>query len=245
MLRIVTANRRLNEAQAAALELPAGDYVTLAVLDTGSGMPPAVLARAFDPFFTTKPVGMGTGLGLSMIYGFAKQSGGVAHIASAPGQGTTVTLYLPRLVESSAPSVETPSAPALRYPDGMTVLVVDDEPLVRMLVDEALREHRIHTLEATDAAAALQVLESDIPLDLLIADVGLPGGLSGCQLAALARERRPGLMTLLITGYAEANLPGESLPVPDVEVLAKPFTLERLMARIDLLLAARGLGPQA
>jgi len=123
--------------------------------------------------------------------------------------------------------------------------VVDDEPLVRMLVDEALREHRIHTLEAPDAAAALQVLESDIPLDLLIADVGLPGGLSGCQLAALARERRPGLMTLLITGYAEANLPGETLPVAEVEVLAKPFTLERLMARIDQLLAAREQGPQA
>jgi len=245
VLRIVTANRRLNEVQAAALELPAGDYVTLAVLDTGSGMPPEVLARAFDPFFTTKPVGMGTGLGLSMIYGFAKQSGGIAHIASAPGRGTTVTLYLPRLMEPPAVPVDTPRALALRYPEGMTVLVVDDEPLVRMLVDEALREHRIRTLEATDATTALQVLESDTPLDLLIADVGLPGGLSGCQLAALARERRPGLRTLLITGYAEADLPGESLPTPGVEVLAKPFTLDRLMTHIDLLLAAPEQGPQA
>ena len=244
-LRIVTANRRLNDAQAAALELPPGDYVTLAVLDTGTGMPPEVLARAFDPFFTTKPVGMGTGLGLSMIYGFAKQSGGVAHIVSAPKRGTTVTLYLPRLVDAPPPSIETLRTSPLRYPAGMTVLVVDDEPLVRTLVDEALREHRIRTLEATDAATALQVLESDTPLDLLIADVGLPGGLSGCQLAALARERRPGLMTLLITGYAEADLPGQPLPVPGVEVLAKPFTLERLMTQIDLLLAAREQRPQA
>ena len=219
--------------------------MTLAVLDTGTGMPPEVLARAFDPFFTTKPVGMGTGLGLSMIYGFAKQSGGVAHIVSAPERGTTVTLYLPRLVDVPPPSVETLRTAPLRYPAGMTVLVVDDEPLVRTLVDEALREHRIRTLEATDAATALQVLESDTPLDLLIADVGLPGGLSGCQLAALARERRPGLMTLLITGYAEADLPGQPLPVPGVEVLAKPFTLERLMTQIDLLLAAREQRPQA
>ena len=244
-LRIVTANRRLTDTQAAALELPPGDYVTLAVLDTGSGMPPEVLARAFDPFFTTKPVGMGTGLGLSMIYGFAKQSGGVAHIASAPGVGTTVTLYLPRLVAAPALPVETPPSPQARYPEGMTVLVVDDEPMVRMLVDEALREHQIRTLEATDAATALQVLESDTPLDLLITDVGLPGGLNGCQLAALARERRPGLMTLLITGYAETDLPGDPLPTPGVQVLAKPFTLDRLLIQIDLLLASREQPPSA
>ncbi len=245
VLRIVTGNRRLTRDQATALELPPGDYVTLAVLDTGSGMPPEVLARAFDPFFTTKPVGMGTGLGLSMIYGFAKQSGGVAHIASAEGVGTTVTLYLPRLVEEPSQRVETPRAGASRYPRGMTVLVVDDEPMVRTLVDEALREHHIRTLEATDAATALRVLESDTPLDLLIADVGLPGGVSGCQLAALARERRPGLMTLLITGYADAGLPGESLPTPGVTVLPKPFTLERLMTQIDLLLDGRESRPEA
>ncbi|WP_145004746.1 hybrid sensor histidine kinase/response regulator [Pseudomonas oryzihabitans] len=245
VLRIVTANRRLTRDQATALELPPGDYVTLAVLDTGSGMPPEVLARAFDPFFTTKPVGMGTGLGLSMIYGFAKQSGGVAHIASAEGVGTTVTLYLPRLVEEASPPVETPRVGTSRYPRGMTVLVVDDEPMVRALVDEALREHHIRTLEAADAATALRVLESDTPLDLLIADVGLPGGLSGCQLAALARERRPGLMTLLITGYADASLPGESLPPPGVSVLPKPFTLERLMSQIDLLLDGREPRPEA
>jgi PAS domain S-box-containing protein len=245
VLRIVTGNRRLTRDQATALELPPGDYVTLAVLDTGSGMPPEVLARAFDPFFTTKPVGMGTGLGLSMIYGFAKQSGGVAHIASAEGVGTTVTLYLPRLVEEPSQRVETPRARASRYPRGMTVLVVDDEPMVRTLVDEALREHHIRTLEATDAATALRVLESDTPLDLLIADVGLPGGVSGCQLAALARERRPGLMTLLITGYADAGLPGESLPTPGVTVLPKPFTLERLMTQIDLLLDGRESRPEA
>ena len=225
-LRIVTANRRLTDTQAAALELPPGDYVTLAVLDTGSGMPPEVLARAFDPFFTTKPVGMGTGLGLSMIYGFAKQSGGVAHIASAPGVGTTVTLYLPRLIAAPALPVETPPSPQARYPEGMTVLVVDDEPMVRMLVDEALRE-------------------SDTPLDLLITDVGLPGGLNGCQLAALARERRPGLMTLLITGYAETDLPGDPLPTPGVQVLAKPFTLDRLLIQIDLLLASCEQPPSA
>jgi len=243
MLRIVTANRRLNDAQATALELPVGDYVTLAVLDTGSGMPPEVLARAFDPFFTTKPVGMGTGLGLSMIYGFAKQSGGLAQLASVPDVGTTVTLYLPRLVAAPVEPVESPPpAPPHRAPD-LTVLVVDDEPMVRMLVDEALREHHIQTLEATDAATALRVLESTTPLDLLIADVGLPGGLSGCQLATLARARRPALEILLITGYAETHLPGESAALTGVEVLTKPFTLERLLAQIDLLLSRRGNRP--
>ncbi|KTT21990.1 histidine kinase [Pseudomonas oryzihabitans] len=242
VLRIVTANRRLNEAQAAALELPVGDYVTLAVLDTGSGMPPEVLARAFDPFFTTKPVGMGTGLGLSMIYGFAKQSGGLAHIASTPGAGTTVTLYLPRLTAVDPLPVAPRPAALTRYPAGLTVLVVDDEPLVRTLVDDALCEHRIQTLEATDATTALRVLESATPLDLLIADVGLPGGLSGCQLAALAKERRPDLKILLITGYAEAQLTDT---VADVAVLAKPFTLERLLAQIDLLLGERDNQPPA
>ena len=243
MLRIVTANRRLNDAQATALELPVGDYVTLAVLDTGSGMPPEVLARAFDPFFTTKPVGMGTGLGLSMIYGFAKQSGGLAQLASVPDVGTTVTLYLPRLVAAPVEPVETsPPATPQRAP-GLTVLVVDDEPMVRMLVDEALREHHIQTLEATDAATALRVLESKTPLDLLIADLGLPGGLSGCQLATLARARRPALEILLITGYADTHLPGESAALTGVEVLTKPFTLERLLAQIDLLLSRRGNRP--
>ncbi|APQ13859.1 hybrid sensor histidine kinase/response regulator [Pseudomonas oryzihabitans] len=242
VLRIVTANRRLNEAQAAALELPVGDYVTLAVLDTGSGMPPEVLARAFDPFFTTKPVGMGTGLGLSMIYGFAKQSGGLAHIASTPGSGTTVTLYLPRLAAVDPLPVAPRPAALTRYPAGLTVLVVDDEPLVRTLVDDALREHRIQTLEATDATTALRVLESATPLDLLIADVGLPGGLSGCQLAALAQERRPDLKILLITGYAETQLTDTAA---DVAVLAKPFTLERLLAQIDLLLGERDNQPPA
>ncbi|KTT52003.1 histidine kinase [Pseudomonas oryzihabitans] len=242
VLRIVTANRRLNEAQAAALELPVGDYVTLAVLDTGSGMPPEVLARAFDPFFTTKPVGMGTGLGLSMIYGFAKQSGGLAHIASTPGSGTTVTLYLPRLAAVAPLPVAPRPAALTRYPAGLTVLVVDDEPLVRTLVDDALREHRIQTLEATDATTALRVLESATPLDLLIADVGLPGGLSGCQLAALAKERRPDLKILLITGYAETQLTDTAA---DVAVLAKPFTLERLLAQIDLLLGERDNQPPA
>ncbi|KTS97299.1 histidine kinase [Pseudomonas oryzihabitans] len=242
VLRIVTANRRLNEAQAAALELPVGDYMTLAVLDTGSGMPPEVLARAFDPFFTTKPVGMGTGLGLSMIYGFAKQSGGLAHIASTPGSGTTVTLYLPRLAAVDPPPVAPRPAALTRYPAGLTVLVVDDEPLVRTLVDDALCEHRIQTLEATDATTALRVLESATPLDLLIADVGLPGGLSGCQLAALAQERRPDLKILLITGYAETQLTDTAA---DVAVLAKPFTLERLLAQIDLLLGERDNQPPA
>ncbi|KUM43898.1 hybrid sensor histidine kinase/response regulator [Pseudomonas sp. EpS/L25] len=243
LLRIVTANRRLNEVQAAALELPAGDYVTLAVLDTGSGMPPEVLARAFDPFFTTKPVGMGTGLGLSMIYGFARQSGGLAQLASLPEVGTTVTLYLPRLLAEPVQPVKAPSpAPAQPAP-GRTVLVVDDERLVRMLVDEGLREHGFTTLQATDGAAALQVLESAIELDLLITDVGLPGDLSGCQLATLARARRPALEILLITGYAEAQLPGESAALAGVEVLAKPFTLGRLLAQIDLLLSRRGNQP--
>lgn len=182
-LMIETANRSLDERGARARDLPAGEYVSLYVSGTGTGMPPDVIAKAFDPFFTTKPIGMGTGLGLSMIYGFVKQSGGQVRIHSEVGRGTTVCLHLPR--------------------HGQTVLVVDDEATVRMLVAEVLEDLGYTAIEAADGAAGLKVLRSDARLDLLVTDVGLPGGMNGRQLADAARMARSDLKVLFITGYAE------------------------------------------
>ncbi len=162
--------------------------MSLCVTDTGTGMPPEVIAKAFDPFFTTKPIGMGTGLGLSMIYGFAKQSGGQVRIHSEVGRGTTVCLYLPRHrgeAETAEAAPELADAP--RAEAGQTVLVVDDEPTVRMLVTEVLEDLGYTAIEAADGAAGLKVLQSDVRIDLLVTDVGLPGGMNGRQVADAAR----------------------------------------------------------
>ncbi|MDP4027064.1 PAS domain-containing protein, partial [Methylobacterium sp. NEAU 140] len=209
-ITIVTANRRLDEAAARAGDVPAGDaippgaYLSLCVADTGTGMSPEVVARAFDPFFTTKPTGQGTGLGLSMIYGFARQSGGQVRIASTPGRGTRVCLYLPRHdgPAEAAAAVAGPGA-APRAERGETVLVVDDEPTVRMLVTEVLEDLGYTAIEAGDSAAGLRVLHSDVRVDLLVTDVGLPGGMNGRQMADAGRARRPALKVLFITGYAD------------------------------------------
>ena len=167
-------------------------------------MPPEVITRAFDPFFTTKPIGQGTGLGLSMVYGFARQSGGQVRIYSEVGQGTMVCLYLPRhrgtdldeeIVEQLS---EAPRAKA-----GETVLIIDDEPTIRMLVTEVLEELGYTAIEAVDGASGLKVLQSDARVDLLVTDVGLPNGMNGRQVADAARVLRPKLKVLFITGYAE------------------------------------------
>ncbi|MFN7104907.1 MAG: ATP-binding protein, partial [Pseudorhizobium sp.] len=172
----------LDRAEASDLGLPSGDYVRLSVADTGVGMNEEVIARAFDPFFTTKPIGQGTGLGLSMIYGFVQQSGGQVRIQSTPGAGAAIGLYLPRhhgsvevgqAVDEPAPS----GAPRRRY----TVLIVDDEATIRMLVSEGLSELGYDFIEAEDGRAGLAVLSSGRSIDLLITDVGLPGGMNGRQ----------------------------------------------------------------
>ncbi len=219
-----------------ARDLPDADrtqFGVLSVTDSGSGMTPDVVARVFDPFFTTKPTGEGTGLGLSMVYGFVKQSAGHVRIASTPGQGTTLRLYLPRshaqaIVRGAADQPD-PLPPARA---GDTVLVVDDEPAVRMLVCEVLGELGYAWAEAADAREGLSVLRSARPIDLLITDVGLPNGMNGRQLADAARRERPNLRVLFITGYAEKAALGPGGLGAGMEVITKPFGLHVLASKI-------------
>jgi len=237
-LTVETANRWLDEAAAQEIDLPAGQYVTLCVTDTGTGMEPEVIGRAFDPFFTTKPLGVGTGLGLSMIHGFARQSGGQVRIQSEVGKGTSVCLFLPRHDSSGVEAEAVAEVGGLASASaGEAVLVVDDEPTIRMLVTEVLNDAGYVALEAGDGAAALVALRSDARIDLLVADVALPGGMDGRQLADAARELRPGLRVLFITGYAENALIGKGQLAPDMHVMTKPFTMDALAVRIHNLLS--------
>jgi len=234
-LTIETANVGLDEREARTRGMAPGEYVSLCVSDTGAGMTREVQARAFDPFFTTKPLGKGTGLGLSMVYGFVRQSGGHVSIKSEPGQGTTVQLYLPRH-EGPAESDLGEDALRLAPGQGETVLVVDDEELVRMLVVELLEESGYAVIEAGEGAGALKVLQGDRRVDLLITDVGLPGGMNGRQLADAARLARPDLKVLFVTGYAEtAVMRGGELEA-GMQVITKPFNLSALGAKVRELL---------
>ena len=239
-LTVETANHWLDQRAAHELDLQPGQYISLCVSDTGAGMAPEVIAKAFDPFFTTKPLGQGTGLGLSMIYGFVRQSGGQARIYSEPGQGTTVCLYLPRHVGTVGPAEATPELrDAPRAGQNETVLVVDDEPTVRMLVTEVLEDLGYAAIEAADGASGLRVLRSDARVDLLVSDVGLPGGMNGRQMADAARINRPDLKVLFITGYAENAIVGNGQLERGMHVMAKPFALEALASRIKELIAGR------
>ncbi|MFV1941896.1 ATP-binding protein [Pseudomonas luteola] len=232
-LTIRTANIWVDERDAHEQDMLSGQYVAIAVMDTGIGMTPDIVARAFDPFFTTKPIGMGTGLGLSMIYGFAKQSGGQARIYSEAGKGTTVWIYLPRHLEESKPEPQqTELMRAPRASTGETVLVVDDEPMVRLLITEVLEELGYAAIEAADGASGLKILLSDTHLDLLISDVGLPGGMNGRQMADAARQARPDLKILFITGYAENAAVGNGNLEAGMHVMTKPFPMELLASRI-------------
>ena len=232
-ITIETANKWLDERAARERDLPAGQYLSLCVTDTGVGMTPDIIARAFDPFFTTKPTGQGTGLGLSMVYGFARQSGGQVRIYSEVGQGTTMCLYFPRhyLGEAETSSGEAPIAPAPAQ-TGKTVLIVDDEPTVRMLVLDVLGELGFTGIEAQDGPSGLRVLQSDARIDLLITDVGLPGGMNGRQLADAARTTRPDLPILFITGYAENAIIGNGQLAQGMRLLTKPFVVETLARRL-------------
>ena len=237
-ITIETANRWLDGRAACERDMPPGQYVSLCVSDNGTGMAPDVIARAFDPFFTTKPIGMGTGLGLSMVYGFARQSGGQVRIYSEIGQGTMVCLYLPRHAgEADAPEGTAELSGAPRAGQGETVLVVDDEPTVRMLVAEVLGDLGYTAIEAADSAAGLRVLQSDARIDLLVTDVGLPGGMNGRQVADAARVARPGLKVLFITGYAENAVLSHGHLDPGMHVMTKPFALDALASRIKELIA--------
>ena len=232
-ITIATANARVDEPAVRHRDRPPGSSLTLCVADTGTGMAPEIVDRVFEPFFTTKPLGQGTGLGLSMIYGFAQQSGGQVKIVSEVGRGTTVCLHLPRHA-GAVPEEDAHAAIGAppRAAPGETVLVVDDEPTVRMLVTEVLEDLGYTAIEAADGAAGLKVLQSDVRIDLLVTDVGLPGGLNGRQMAEAGREKRPGLKVLFITGYAEATVLGSGQLAPGMQVITKPFVVEVLGARI-------------
>jgi PAS domain S-box-containing protein len=241
-LTIQVTNAKV-DAQAAGRDqdLPSGQYVLLSVTDNGVGMTPDVMARAFDPFFTTKPLGQGTGLGLSMIYGFVRQSGGHIRLQSEVDRGTTMRLYLPR---HDGDLAGTDSPPGLmdapRAEMGETVLVVDDEETVRMIVTAVLEDLGYAAVEAADGHAGLEILQSDLHIDLLVTDVGLPGGMNGRQLADAARSLRPELRILFITGYAENAVLGQGSLHPGMHVLTKPFAMDELANRIKALITSRG-----
>ncbi|WIJ25837.1 PAS domain S-box protein [Devosia sp. RR2S18] len=234
-LRIEVANVTFAEGITSSVdEVPVGDYLRIAVIDTGEGMPTEVLDKAFDPFFTTKPIGQGTGLGLSMIYGFVRQSGGHVEIASTVGKGTTVSVYLPR--DHGAPSItSSPTIERTPLGEGETVLVVEDDPAVRLLVVDVLQELGYLALEAADSDGALPILQSSARLDLLISDVGLPG-LNGRQLADLARQSRPELRVLFITGYAAMAASRSDFLGAGMDMITKPFAMDDLATKIRQML---------
>ena len=212
-------------------ELGAGDYVAISVGDTGIGMSQNIIDRAFDPFFTTKEIGKGTGLGLSMIYGFAKQSHGHVAIASDIGRGTTITLYLPRSVYPVLVAAERTVDARRHAQAGQTVLVVDDEPAVRLMISEVLTELGFAFAEAADADAALTVLRSEIVIDLLITDIGLPG-MNGWQMSEVARKSRPELKVIFVTGYTGDIVLNKGSSGDDINVITKPFKIDELMTKI-------------
>jgi len=237
-LVIEAANVVLNEERTAAGDVPlrnvpAGEYVVLSVTDSGTGMSPTTMARAFDPFFTTKPLGQGTGLGLSMIYGFVQQSGGYIHLRSEVGQGTTITIYLHRYLGTVDSEAEIQATAALLPKRSAVVLVVEDELPIRMVIADVLSDLGYTVLEAGDGSSGLKILEAGTLIDLLITDVGLPGDLNGRQLADAARQRKPDLNVLFITGYAENAAIGNGLVAQGMQVMTKPFALDALAARIQ------------
>lgn len=214
--------------------LTQGDYIVLSVTDTGSGMTQEVITHAFEPFYTTKPIGQGTGLGLSMVYGYIKQAKGYVEIQSQPARGTSVRLYLPTYKgEAAHLSAEAPAAPE---GTGETILVVEDEPVVRSLMVEVLTELGYQTLEAGEANEALAITESAQPIDLLVSDVGLPG-MNGRQMAEIVRQQRPALKILFATGYAESATASNFLG-PDMAVITKPFDIDSFATKVREILGA-------
>jgi CheY-like chemotaxis protein len=236
-ITVETSNKWIDAQAGLERDMLPGQYVAICVTDTGTGMTPEVLARAFDPFFTTKPSGLGTGLGLAMVHGFAQQAGGQVRIYTELGKGTTICVYLPRHrgpPEDIKPLVGTTGTwKALR---AETILIVDDEPTVRMTISEAMADAGYHTVEAADGPTALKLVESSTRFDLLITDFGLPGGFTGRQLADAARLKREDLKVLFITGYAENAVIENGLLALDSRMLTKPFSLDALTQAVSALL---------
>jgi PAS domain S-box-containing protein len=241
-LTLETANVYLDASYAASqVEVVPGQYVMVAVTDSGSGMTPDVLARAFDPFFTTKDVGHGTGLGLSQVYGFAKQSGGHVKIYSEIGEGTTVKLYFPRVHAAISHDESDTTQVVARGSANETILVVEDDTDVRTYGCDTLRELGYNVLEAKDGDAGLNLLDSQPHIKILFTDVGLPGGMNGRQLADEARRRKPHLRVLFTTGYARNAIVHDGRLDPGVELITKPYTQAALSMKLrDMLDASEG-----
>ncbi|WP_249054646.1 PAS domain-containing protein [Xanthomonas nasturtii] len=237
-LTISLHNRSLDAVAAQQLELPAGDYVCLSVQDTGTGMSAEVMSKVFEPFFTTKPIGQGTGLGLSMIYGFTRQSGGHVRIDSEVGVGTTMVLYLPRFSGVLAQDDVAPADQPLQRSGAhsCTVLLVEDETAIRVLMSEVLTEAGYRVIETAEGSAAVERLRSREPIDVLVTDVGLTGSLNGRQVADAGRQLRPALPVLFVTGYAASAAVGAGQLDEGMEVLTKPFQAIELERRVVQLL---------
>jgi len=230
-LSIVTSREVLTRTERFGREeIEAGDYAVVRVGDTGIGMSDETLKKVFEPFFTTKPIGQGTGLGLSMIYGFARQSRGHVRIESTEGVGTTFRLYLPRY-QGNAEARDPVPAREVATGAGETVLVIEDDSAVRLIISDVLRDLGYACIEASDGQSALPMLTSNTPLDLMITDVGLPG-LNGRQIAEIARRHRPGLKILFVTGYAEHATGHAPFLEPGMEMVTKPFALDALALKI-------------
>lgn len=233
MLRIEASNQQIDAQQVGSGGLVTGDYARLSIIDDGQGMSQSTLEHAFEPFFSTKPVGQGIGLGLSMVYGFSKQSHGHVALFSEIGHGTRVDLYLPRHLDPQRPETSKPCpSPAS---NSRNVLVVEDDPHVRELLCQALQDEGYACRSASNASEALQLLRSAQVIDLLLSDVGLPG-MNGRQLAEIARKLRPQLPVLFITGYAETAMAREGFLAPGMQLICKPFELKQLQARIANML---------
>ena len=239
-LTIETANAHIDDVYAAAnLEVTPGQYVVISISDTGVGMDAETATRAFEPFFTTKPVGQGTGLGLSQVYGFVKQSGGHIKIYSEVGQGTTVKIYLPRLMQDA----DVPEPQDSPVPEGdrkETILVVEDDESVRVVSVEALRELGYNVLNVADGPSALRIVERDQRIDLLFTDVVLPGGMSGAAVAAAVRERRPDIKVLFTTGYARNAIIHQGRLDKGVHLITKPYTFAQLAEKVRNVLDGLG-----
>jgi CheY-like chemotaxis protein len=244
-LTIETANAHLDERYAAQqAEVAPGQYVVLCISDTGAGMSREVIEQAFEPFFTTKDVGQGTGLGLSQVYGFVKQSGGHVKIYSEVSQGTTIKIYLPRFLADEEAEEEVPPAGAsLGAASAEVVLVVEDDEAVRAHSVEILRELGYRVVEAANARAALDLLEREPEIALLFTDVGLPGGMNGRQLAAAAVRARPNLKVLFTTGYARNAIVHDGRLDSGVRLITKPFSYDELGTAVRDVLARQALPP--
>jgi CheY-like chemotaxis protein len=235
-LTIETANSHLDEDYALAQGIAAGQYVAICVTDTGEGMTTDVIDKVFEPFFTTKPTGQGSGLGLSQVYGFVKQSNGHVRIYSEPGAGTTVKIYLPRTMDAEA-SATPQSAQQIPQGNGDTViLVVEDDPNVRSLTVDMLRRLNYQVVDASDAVAALHILDTQPDIALVFTDVGLPGQHNGRQLAEAAQQRRPGLKVLFTTGYARNAIVHHGRLDSGLDLIVKPFSYASLAFKVRAVL---------